>query len=209
MPDFPRGWTHTGNQFLHYDSQFASAVSQPGPSVVFSQKLQFQAPESSQYRNFPSPMTTLMHGNMAKQYTPLPSLSQISSAEGSQQSLPTNYEVSPGKLNKSAEAPTLAMTPQEKIEKLRRRQQMRALLAIQKQQQQFGNQISSTEYSRMEGEHIEAEEIPSSLPSFDPNSPIEQDDSSTFSTGPDELPLQDSILYRLQEIAGKVCKIPL
>lgn len=207
LQDLHRGWTHTGNQFVQYDSQFASAVSQPGSSIVFSQKLQFQAPESSQYQNFPSPMATLMHGSIAKQYAPLPILSRFPSAEGTQQPVPTNYKVSPGnvsKLNKSAEAPTLVMTPQEKIEKLRRRQQMRAMLAIQKQQQQFGNQISSSEYSGMEGEHIEAEEIPSSLPSFDPNSSTEQDDSSTFSAGRDEWPLQDSILHRLQEIVGKL-----
>ncbi|XP_039118010.1 protein LNK2-like [Dioscorea cayenensis subsp. rotundata] len=39
----------------------------------------------------------------------------------------------------------LTMTPQEKIEKLRRRQQMQAMLAIQQQQQQFGKQISGSD----------------------------------------------------------------
>jgi hypothetical protein len=39
----------------------------------------------------------------------------------------------------------LTMTPQEKIEKLRRRQQMQALLAIQQQQQQFGQEGSGSD----------------------------------------------------------------
>ena len=39
----------------------------------------------------------------------------------------------------------LSMTPQEKIEKLRRRQQMQALIAIQQQQQQFGQQGSGSD----------------------------------------------------------------
>ncbi|XP_020405828.1 protein LNK2 isoform X2 [Zea mays] len=39
----------------------------------------------------------------------------------------------------------LSMTPQEKIEKLRRRQQMQALIAIQRQQQQFGQQGSGSD----------------------------------------------------------------
>ncbi|KAG0537741.1 hypothetical protein BDA96_03G174400 [Sorghum bicolor] len=39
----------------------------------------------------------------------------------------------------------LIMTPQEKIEKLRRRQQMQALLAIQQQQQQFGQEGSGSD----------------------------------------------------------------
>lgn len=39
----------------------------------------------------------------------------------------------------------VTMTPQEKIEKLRRRQQMQALIAIQQQQQQFGQEGSGSD----------------------------------------------------------------
>ncbi|KAJ3669232.1 hypothetical protein LUZ60_011182 [Juncus effusus] len=41
--------------------------------------------------------------------------------------------------------PVSVMTPQEKIEKLRRRQQMQALLAIQQQQQQLGRQVCAND----------------------------------------------------------------
>ena len=95
------------------------------------------------------------------------------------------------------------MTPQEKIEKLWQ-QQMRAMIAIQKQQQQFGNQMSSTEYSAMEGENIEAEENLSTVASLEPNSPIEQDDSNTACVPHDDCSVQDSILYQLQDIVAKV-----
>lgn len=206
LQDFHGSWIGTGNQFIH-DSQFAPAVGQPGSSIIFGQQLQFQGPESSKYQNFPSPMTSLMHGNLPKQYTPLPV--SFPSGEGRLQPLSSSYEVSPGSvsnLNKSADAPTLAMTPQAKIEKLRRRQQMRAMLAIKKQQQQFGNQVSSTEYSVMKGENIEAEETVSTVPSLDPSSPKEQDDSNTFCVDLDDFPVQESILYRLQEIIGNVSK---
>lgn len=46
----------------------------------------------------------------------------------------------------------LTMTPQEKIEKLKRRQQMRAMMAIQRQQQQLSDQLLSPTDHSMEAE---------------------------------------------------------
>ncbi|CAG7865522.1 unnamed protein product [Brassica rapa] len=43
--------------------------------------------------------------------------------------------------NKDASARPSTMMPHEKLEKLRRRQQMQAVLAIQRQQQQFCHQV--------------------------------------------------------------------
>ncbi|XP_027114132.1 protein LNK2-like isoform X1 [Coffea eugenioides] len=201
-----QGWTQTGNQFLQFDAPYAPNMGQSSSSLVFSQQTQFQGSESSHYKHLSSPLlTSFINGTMAKQYTAMPVLSQFHSGEVSQQPAISSYEV-PGHLNPSTEpsVKSLTMTPQEKIEKLRRRQQMRAMLAIQKQQQQFGNQMSSTEYSAMEGENIEAEENLSTVASLEPNSPIEQDDSNTACVPHDDCSVQDSILYQLQDIVAKL-----
>jgi hypothetical protein len=93
------------------------------------------------------------------------------------------------------------MTPQEKIEKLRRRQQMQAMLAIQKQQQQLVHQKCSQEnqIQHVEGAGPEVEDL-STLASFDPNSPIEQDDSNTVSLAVNDYSMEDTVLYMLQEL---------
>lgn len=205
-----QGWTQTGNQCLQFDGPCEPNMGQARSSLVFSQQTQLQGSETSQHKHLSSSLlTSLMHGKIAKQYTGMSVRSQFHSGEGSQQPVLSSYEVPPGNLNPlnhSIEPPikSLTMTPQEKIEKLRRRQQMRAMLAIQKQQQQFGNQVSSTEYSVMEGENFEAEENLSTLPYLDPSSPLEQDDSNTLCMAPDECSVQDSILYQLQDIIAKV-----
>jgi hypothetical protein len=98
------------------------------------------------------------------------------------------------------------MTPQEKIEKLRRRQQIQAMLVIQKQQQQLVHQKCSQEnqIQHVEGADLEVEDL-STLASFDPNSPIEQDDSNTVSLAVNDYSMEDTVLYRLQDIISKVC----
>lgn len=201
-----QGWTQTGNQFLQFNGPYAPKMGQSSSSLVFSQQTQFQGSESSHHKDLSNPLfTSFMHGTMAKQYAAMPVLSQFHSGEASQQPAISSYEA-PGHLNPSTEPPvkSLTMTPQEKIEKLRRRQQMRAMLAIQKQQQQFGNEISSAEYSAIEGENIEAEENLSTVASLDPNSPMEQDDSNTVCVLRDDCSVHDSILYQLQDIVAKL-----
>nr|XP_027096098.1 protein LNK2-like [Coffea arabica] len=200
-----QGWTQTGNQFLQFDAPYAPNMGQSSSSLVFSQQTQFQGSESSHYKHHSRPLlTSFIHGTMAKQYAAMPVLSQFHSGEVSQQPAISSYEV-PGHLNPSTEPSFKSLTmTQEKIEKLRRRQQMRAMLAIQKQQHQFGNQMSSTEYSAMEGENIEAEENLSTVASLEPNSPIEQDDSNTACVLRDDCSVQDSILYQLQDIVAKL-----
>ncbi|KAL0284737.1 UNVERIFIED_CONTAM: protein LNK2, partial [Sesamum radiatum] len=107
------------------------------------------------------------------------------------------------KISEDASVKPPAMTPKEKIEKLRRRQQMRAILAIQKQQLQFGNQVTVSEHSSMEGGKTEVDESFSSFPSLEPNSPIEQDDSNTISMAFDNYSVEESVLYRLQDTIAK------
>ena len=91
---------------------------------------------------------------------------------------------------------------------------MQAMLAIQKQQQQFGHQVPSSDQSitpkgtqenqiqNVEGADLEVENL-STFPAFDPNSPLEQDDSSTISLAANDYSAEDTV-YRLQEIIAKV-----
>jgi hypothetical protein len=123
----------------------------------------------------------------------------------------SSYKVSSGNanpINNLDDCPVKPqrMTPQEKIEKLRRRQQIQAMLAIQKQQQQLVHQKCSQEnqIQHVEGADLEVEDL-STLASFDPNSPIEQDDSNTISLAVNDYSMEDTILYRLQDIISKVC----
>ena len=79
------------------------------------------------------------------------------------------------------------------------------MLAIQEQQQQLVNQKCSQEnqIQHVEGADLEVEDL-STLASFDPNSHIEQDDSNTISLAVNDDPMEDTILYRLQEMISKV-----
>lgn len=83
---------------------------------------------------------------------------------------------------------------------------MRALLAIQKQQLQFGNQVSVSENSGMEfeGGKIEVDESLGTFPSLEPNSPAEQYDSNTINMTLDNCSVEESVLYQLQDTIAKV-----
>jgi len=136
----------------------------------------------------------------------MPGLSHIQSGDFKHQPLASGYEVSSGNANPVkvlADCPVKPqrMTPREKIEKLRRRQQMQAMLAIQKQQQQLVHQKCSQEnqIQHVEGAGPEVEDL-STLASFDPNSPIEQDDSNTVSLAVNDYSMEDTVLYMLQEL---------
>ncbi|KAI4302495.1 hypothetical protein MLD38_038231 [Melastoma candidum] len=112
---------------------------------------------------------------------------------------------SPGK------APT--MTPREKIEKLRRRQQMQAILAIQNQLQQFGNQVSSNAIAQnnsleslnklKSGPTYEVNNL-RTHPSLDVPSSIEQDESSTLSAAADGYSVEEAVLQQLQDMISKL-----
>ncbi|XP_074304880.1 protein LNK2 [Silene latifolia] len=106
------------------------------------------------------------------------------------------------------------MTPQEKIEKLRRRQQMRAMLAIHKQQQQLSHQASRVDYPlsqkiyqedsflRMEKAELEVNE---NLSPYSCN-PGSSDTKANVSTicDMDEYSSADMVLYQLQDIIARL-----
>ncbi|KAJ0101335.1 hypothetical protein Patl1_05408 [Pistacia atlantica] len=219
LQDFYGTWSPTGNPTGKYENQLAQKMLQSSPSLVLSQPRQLQKSETLQYHQIPNSLVTSTYGNITKLYPAMPVLPHVQSGKLTHQPLLSCNEVFPGKaqlVNKSATAPanTLAMTPQEKIEKLRRRQQMQAMLAIQKQQQQFSHQISSIDHSisqkfqenqfqHVEGADLEVEDL-SALSSFDPNSPIEQDDSNTINLALDNYSVGETVLYRLQDVISKL-----
>ncbi|GJN41322.1 hypothetical protein PR202_gn00678 [Eleusine coracana subsp. coracana] len=108
----------------------------------------------------------------------------------------------------------VTMTPQEKIEKLRRRQQMQALIAIQQQQQQFGQEGSANDtmlpqtYSPRNknpdslGGSIVIDENTNKVFSLEliPSCCSEVHKSSTVSEDPF---IEETIYYQLQDALGK------
>ncbi|KAA8537315.1 hypothetical protein F0562_026998 [Nyssa sinensis] len=214
-------WSLSGNQCQQFDDQFVPPMAQTIPSPVLGQQMQLRGTESPQYLHFSSPiMAPSLYGNMTNQYAAMMVLPQFHSGDDNHQVL-SGYEVSPGNANPLNKLPDthvkpLSMTPHEKIEKLRRRQQMRAMLAIQKQQQQFSHQVPCTDHSMthkclhenqmqlMERGNVEYEENLSSLPSLDPNSPTEHDDSSTICRAIDDFSVKDTTLHQLLEIIEKL-----
>ncbi|KAJ6806409.1 uncharacterized protein M6B38_174360 [Iris pallida] len=110
----------------------------------------------------------------------------------------------------------LSMTPQEKIEKLRRRQQVQAMLAIQQQQQQFSHQMTGTAIMASQGNsqknqtpdavknNMGVEENQLKLPSSDMNILMDYDESQNISALIDDNSLEETIYYQLQDALRKV-----
>ncbi|KAL0848012.1 hypothetical protein Bca101_021259 [Brassica carinata] len=106
-----------------------------------------------------------------------------------------------------ASARPSTMTPQEKLEKLRRRQQMQAMLAVQRQQQlhhqvpladQYitqnccqDNPLQLVDKANLQGL--------TAMPSSDPSSSLEPGDSAAVDNSS-----EFSVLYRLQDVVAKL-----
>ncbi|KAL3348339.1 hypothetical protein AABB24_021814 [Solanum stoloniferum] len=179
-----------------------SVTNQPCPASELSQQSQLQGPECLQHKHFPGPLfASSIYGDTGNYCSPMPVWSQFHSGQASHQHVLSSCEASPGNSNhfnksQDASSKSLMMTPQEKIEKLRRRQQLRAMLAIQKQQQQFSYQPAK------EGGSVE--ENLSCIPSLDPNSPLEQGDSNTVCLAVESYSVEDTALYLLQDVISKL-----
>lgn len=111
-----------------------------------------------------------------------------------------------------AQSKPLAMSPEEKIEKLRRRQQAHAMLAIQQQQQQIGHQIFGTENSASHENKLQdasntnicLEEIENKpLPSAN-NLLFGHEGSQCLSTLSNGNSVERTIYYQLQEALKKL-----
>ncbi|KAM7264765.1 hypothetical protein ACFE04_002448 [Oxalis oulophora] len=182
-----------------YENQLSPAIVRNASSSVLSQQRQFQGSEALQYHHYqPGPFIAYpAYGNFANPYPMMP---VIHPGEFKHPTMLSSYEAPPctSDTNKSLDIPTKTLTPQEKIEKLRRRQQMRAMLAIKKQQQQFGHQAScSNKIQNVEDSVCGCEDL--SGPFLDQNSPLEQDDSNTVTFAS-----EDCSVYRLQDVISKL-----
>ncbi|KAG8363698.1 hypothetical protein BUALT_Bualt19G0049500 [Buddleja alternifolia] len=185
LHDLGGTWSSSRSPFQQLNSQYSPSMVNPCTPLVLTR------PEPMQQKQFSVPLlASPVYGNAVNYYPPPPPPPPV---------MAQSSGFPPGNANSLKEPP--AMTPKEKIEKLRRRQQMRAILAIQKQQQQFGNQA---EYPIMDGGKVEVDESLSSIPSLDPNSPIEHDESNTSSMAFDNCSVEESVLSRLQDTIAKL-----
>lgn len=219
IQDFRGNWPSSTNPAGQFDNSLALQLGTSSYSVI-TKHSQLQGVEPLQYQRTSNPLVHQpFYAIAANTYPAAPLLSQIQPGDLQHQPI-ISHDISPGGMNRvdkpaNSFVKSLTMTPQEKIEKLRRRQQMQAMLAIHKQQQQFKNQVSTTSQSisptctqEIQSQLIEKTDLDSeemhTLPALDPKSPLEQDDSNTVSTAVDRCSMEDTILCRLQEIISKV-----
>uniref|UniRef100_A0A2P2L5S0 Uncharacterized protein MANES_04G165400 n=1 Tax=Rhizophora mucronata TaxID=61149 RepID=A0A2P2L5S0_RHIMU len=214
-------WSSSGTPSSRFKDQYSACIVQSSPSPVLSQQMQIHGPESLQFQQISNPfLAPLPYGGVANSYAPMPMGSHIQYREFKHQPSLSGFEASSNDLNSEnriAESPVKnqTMTPQEKIEKLRRRQQIQAMLAIQKQQRKFVPQVSCSDQSlceecpqenqiqNVDGASQEVEEL-TALHSFYPCSRIEQDDSNTVILAASDYSVEDKMLFRLQEIIAKL-----
>ncbi|KAJ4750907.1 agglutinin-like protein [Rhynchospora pubera] len=130
---------------------------------------------------------------------------------------PKEASVSSYKRSEKLEKPVI-MTPQEKIEKLRRRQQMQAMLAIQQQQQQLGHQILGNDNLVPQGSSPRNQnQNPDSIASSaviedsenkgvtsEPNMTRLPEECGRGSIVSDDPPLEETIYYQLQDALAKL-----
>ncbi|KAJ9558117.1 hypothetical protein OSB04_012731 [Centaurea solstitialis] len=190
-------WFSVGNQGKEFEGQYRQHIK------YSSSKARNQQTESSPYKQFIHPLPHSHGYNLME--NPHSSLPQFHSAEEYQQ-VPSGSSYISDKTPDAPLMPTTMMTPQEKVEKLRRRQQMRALLAIRKQQQQFRHQVSCNNYSNL-GKYAHESQLQftnmendghlSTLMSLDTSSPLEQSDS-------DKSTLEETILHQLENVISKL-----
>ncbi|XP_042009987.1 protein LNK2-like isoform X2 [Salvia splendens] len=203
------GTWSSGSTLQQVNGQCVPSVINPGPPLVLTQHSSLLRPELFQQNYLPrAPLGTPLYGSM--NHHPMTSIfPQFHPGDENHDLMSSSYEAPPSSSNSiknsdDAAGKPPAMTPREKIEKLRRRQQMRAILAIQKQQLRFGNQVSVSEISGMEGGEVEVNESLGSFPSLEPSSPGEQYYSNTISPTFDNFSVEESVLYQLQDIIAKL-----
>ncbi|XP_057807826.1 protein LNK2 isoform X3 [Salvia miltiorrhiza] len=203
-------WSSSRSTLQQVNGQCSPSVINPGPPLVLTQQSSLPRPEPFQQKYFSgAPLGTPLYGSMVNHYPMTSVLPQFHPGDENHELMSSSYEVPPSSSNSiknsdDAAVKPPAMTPREKIEKLRRRQQMRAILAIQKQQLQFGNQVSVSENTGMEGGKNEVNESLGTFPSLEPSSPAEQYDSNTISTTFDNCSVEESVLYHLQDTIAKL-----
>lgn len=203
LEDIYGAWPPPSLHVQQFDTQsLPSTKSYPSP-VIGQQNIRDQSPL---YERFSNPYTpTYGYGNLQDQYnTGATVFSNAKAGLGVTGSI---------RKSKDTLAKPMMMTPQEKIEKLRKRQQMRAMLAIQKQQQQLTVPVSGVDYTaaqkssvedqiQLERTDFELEKL--KTPTCDFNSPLKQDDPASISVDVDDHNAEDTVLYQLQNMVANL-----
>lgn len=219
---FYDAWSSAGNFSGRYEHhhQLVSPMIRPCAPSAMSQLGQLPGLDSFHFQHIPNQyIHPPAYGNVLNPFPASPLGSHgLQPGKPKGQAAVSQFEISPGEvnpINKRADSsdrpPT--MTPQEKIEKLRKRQQMQAMLAIQKQQEQFNNQASSysiaqkgpvkSQEQRLDGADFGLDHT-SGLPLVDTSSVMEQDESNTISIAVVDYDAEDVVLRRLQDVIAKV-----
>ncbi|XP_063941088.1 protein LNK2 isoform X1 [Daucus carota subsp. sativus] len=203
--DLPKTWFSSENQFLQLEDHHAKTGQSPAFKGI-NRQIKFPETASSPYNKFTTALFSPSghtHVHIQDPFTPI--LPQFHSSS----KVPSGRSKTLNKFPASSANP-LTMTPEEKIKKLRRRQQLRAMLAIQKQQKQFGHDTSESQQSiyqkytipdqlQLAGGNLEVD-----VSTLNMNSPAEQDYSGTMSLASDDCCPESAILYRLQNIVAKL-----
>ncbi|KAL9247753.1 hypothetical protein vseg_021150 [Gypsophila vaccaria] len=211
-------WPPIAANVSHYDHLRAPATKLNLPPVAPSQQWLPHGSRPIAYQQFTNTyVAPYAYKNIPQQHSPTHMLKRTSDEHrsifaGSQVS--QSGVVSFKKPVETTAGP-IKMTPQEKIEKLRRRQQMRAMLAIQKQQQQLSHQTSHVEHlltpkNSQEEKFVdkekaapESDESFRSLPCNDPGSSNNKEDICTVSDM-DVYSAEDTVIYKLQDIVSRL-----
>ncbi|MCL7025610.1 hypothetical protein MKW94_023345 [Papaver nudicaule] len=203
-----------GNKFKQIGNQFQTSSFQTFPHAVLGPTQPFIYVQPSH------PYMSTGHGNCTNYYPIVPMMSHVSSERGNDHPALYGYRSSQVSLKNASPLQKLpgvlsrrtTMTPQEKIEKLRRRQQLQAVLAIQGQQQQLGHQFTCADSDTQRGVQdnrsqdtegkIEVDKNNKLVGSFESDWPIEQDDSVAVIT--DDCSLKQRVLDQLQDVIAKL-----
>ncbi|KAF5190184.1 Lnk2 [Thalictrum thalictroides] len=214
-------WSLPANQLQAFGNQFATSVAHTIPSSVSSQK-QVVGPKPLFFWQPSHPYLSAADGIPQHWYPVMPTIANDYSQEYKYQPMLVEYRGSPGPLKhanpvKVFPAPSKppTMTPREKLEKLKRRQQRQAMIAIQEQQQQFGHQALRSglynvgkcpQENQYQDTEVSTTEVEENLlhPSMAMNSLMEHDDSNTVPMEIDNCSLEERVLDQLQDVIEKL-----
>lgn len=193
----------------HHPADTSHSFSRPPAHV---QSLQYTLLHDSKYIEqfqHPNQFTFPGYGYLAYPFPTIPLVSNIQ-AEGHQTNAVAascRTSVDSPKQSRSTEKP-LMMTPQEKIEKLRRRQQRQALIAIQQQKQQFGQEGSVSGTLVAQAYSPRKMNLDFSKGIIDENAPEQtsagHQEIQRKSEIPDDPFMEDKIYYELEDALGKL-----
>lgn len=214
--------TNENQQLL--SSTLNSCTKAPKETFQSPIKREVRAPNDVGRIDSPNLFTLSGYGYAAYPFPNIPLSKSIHTKRNQENPLSVGYKVSKefSKPSNSPNSPSnvasrpLTMTPQEKIEKLRRRQQMQAMLAIQQQQQQFAHPSTASEsgvpqaYSpRKQAEESmitssSADAIANKISSPEQNILVDQEELWKISTMIDDHSLEETIYYQLQDALAQV-----